>query len=104
MWNNMTDNLLVYHRPLSLTHPKDPTCEFHSKKIRRQKSVGKRGDILFEMLFASRRFFFSGVDYMAKVIIDKKLDFEYQQVEMKLETTKEYKNDYLEKLGEDLPF
>ena len=37
MWNNKLDNILVYHRPFAQTDPSNPSCEFHSKKIRRQK-------------------------------------------------------------------
>ena len=36
MWSNKMDNILVYHRPFAQTDPQNPTCEFHSKKIRRQ--------------------------------------------------------------------
>ncbi len=36
MWNNKMDNILVYHRPFAQTDPQNPSCEFHSKKIRRQ--------------------------------------------------------------------
>jgi VirE N-terminal domain/DnaB-like helicase C terminal domain len=43
MWNNKADNVLIYHRPNAQKDPNDPTCELHSKKIRRQKIVGKLG-------------------------------------------------------------
>ena len=49
MWNNKCDNILVYHRPFAQTDPQNPACEFHSKKIRRQKTVGKKGSSIFEM-------------------------------------------------------
>ena len=51
MWSNKMDNILVYHRPFAQTEPSNPICEFHSKKIRRQKIVGKKGFSIFEMLF-----------------------------------------------------
>ena len=51
MWNNKMDNILVYHRPFGQTDPTNPMCEFHSKKIRRQKVVGKKGFLMFEMNF-----------------------------------------------------
>lgn len=52
MWNNKMDNILVYHRPLAQTDIQNPTCEFHSKKIRRQKTVGKKGSSIFQMYFS----------------------------------------------------
>jgi len=107
MWNNMTDNILVYHRPFFLTEVKNPTCEFHSKKIRRQKSVGKRGDFIFEMEFSRRRFYFTGLDPLQKVLNEKQLTFEYQQPKLEIpeSTTEKYTNEYLNGLEDDqLPF
>lgn len=75
MWNNKMDNITVYHRPLAQTEPQNPICEFHSKKIRRQKTVGKKGSIIFEMVFKYRRFFFNGVDYMKNLICKNELNF-----------------------------
>lgn len=62
MWNNKMDNILVYHRPFMQTNPDDPTAEFHSKKIRRQKTVGKRGMFDFRYVRATRRFEFGSID------------------------------------------
>jgi hypothetical protein len=75
LWNNKLDNILVYHRPYGQTDPQNPTCEFHSKKIRRQKIVGKKGFFLFEMLFRTRRFFFNGLDPLQKILNDKNITF-----------------------------
>jgi len=75
MWNNKTDNILVYHRPFGQTDPTNPTAEFHSKKIRRQKVVGKKGFILFEMVFKTRRFFFNGADPLQKAMNDNGITF-----------------------------
>jgi hypothetical protein len=75
MWNNKMDNILVYHRPFAQTDPQNPTCEFHSKKVRRQKVVGKKGFIMFEMLFKTRRFFFNGKDPLQKLLNDNNIDF-----------------------------
>lgn len=68
MWNNKMDNILVYHRPFAQSDPQNPTCELHSKKIRRQKTVGKKGDSLFEMRFDTRRFYFNGIDPLGNYI------------------------------------
>jgi hypothetical protein len=73
MWNNKMDNILVYHRPFAQTDPQNPSCEFHSKKIRRQKIVGKKGFILFQMFFQTRRFLFNGLDSLQKIINDKNI-------------------------------
>lgn len=73
MWNNKMDNILVYHRPFAQTDPQNPSCEFHSKKIRRQKIVGKKGFILFQMYFKTRRFLFNGLDSLQKIINDKNI-------------------------------
>jgi hypothetical protein len=82
MWNNKMDNILVYHRPFMQTSPEDATCEFYSKKIRRQKIVGKKGFASFEYHRKSRRYVFDGVDYLAKFIRDAGLPFENKNVEI----------------------
>ena len=79
MWNNKMDNILVYHRPFAQTDPQNPTCEFHSKKIRRQKIVGKKGFTVFEMVFKTRRFFFNGLDHLQKLLNEKDIDFKPKQ-------------------------
>lgn len=75
MWNNKMDNILVYHRPFAQTDPQNPLCDFHSKKIRRQKVVGKKGFIVFEMLFKTRRFFFNGLDPLQKHLNNANINF-----------------------------
>lgn len=60
MWNNKCDNIIVYHRPFAQSEPENPKCEHHSKKIRRQKIVGKKGSFDFEMNRHKRRFYFDG--------------------------------------------
>lgn len=79
MWNNKMDNILVYHRPFAQTDPQNPTCEFHSKKVRRQKIVGKKGFTVFEMVFKTRRFFFNGLDHLQKLLNQKNIDFKPKQ-------------------------
>ncbi len=69
MWNNKMDNILVYHRPNHQTDPTSQICEFHTKKIRRQKIVGKKGVLQFELNRGKRRFYFNGHDYM-QIAID----------------------------------
>jgi len=62
MWNNKADNIMVYHRPYYETDPKDPLCEIHTKKIKRQKEVGKPG--MLQMRYESRtRRFVTLTDY-----------------------------------------
>jgi hypothetical protein len=85
MWNNKMDNILVYHRPYFQTDPGNPTVEFHSKKIRRQKTVGKRGFAIFEMLFKTRRYFFEGGDPMQKILNQNQIVFDAVAVELPFE-------------------
>lgn len=75
MWNNKMDNILVYHRPFMQDDPTNRTCELHTKKIRRQKVVGKKGDLSFEYNRASRRYEIGGNDYMSALLAANTLDF-----------------------------
>jgi hypothetical protein len=68
MWNNKMDNILVYHRPFGFSVPDALECEIHSKKIRRQKTVGKRGFVQIEYSRPKRRFLVNGHDYMQDAI------------------------------------
>lgn len=83
MWNNKMDNILIYHRPIHQTDPLAPDCEFHSKKIRRQKTVGAKGYYLFEYNRKKRRFLFENegklVDYMELAIKEAGLNFYVQK-------------------------
>jgi twinkle protein len=79
MWNNKADNILIYHRPLAQTAPESPLCEFHSKKIRRQKIVGIKGFFDFELVRSTRRFTFEGVDYLHQAIEGKYVQSEIKQ-------------------------
>jgi hypothetical protein len=82
MWNNKMDNILIYHRP---NHQKDPAssvCELHTKKIRRQKTVGKKGFFEFDYYRPQRRYYFNGIDPMARLTIAKGLDFMPKQKEL----------------------
>lgn len=82
MWNNKMDNILIYHRPNHQKDPTSPICELATKKIRRQKQVGKKGTIEFELYRPSRRFYFRGIDNLSKLIHERKLDFEPKQLEL----------------------
>ena len=64
MWNNKVDNILVFHKPYMQTDTESPACEHHSKKIRRQKIVGKKGNFSFEFDRKKRRFIYDGKDYI----------------------------------------
>ena len=79
MWNNKMDNILVYHRPFMQTNPENPLCQFHSKKIRRQKTVGKKGYSEFEYKRKTRRFEFNGYDPIAIYLRDRGLKFDVEQ-------------------------
>jgi len=79
MWNNKADNIIIYHRPLAQTAPESPLCEFHSKKIRRQKIVGIKGFFDFELVRSTRRFTFENVDYLQQAIDGKYVQSEIKQ-------------------------
>lgn len=79
MWNNKMNNILVYHRPFMQISPDDPTCEFHSKKIKFQKVVGKKGFITFEYIRKNRRYEFGSVDFLAKFVKEAGLTFVPEQ-------------------------
>lgn len=68
MWNNKMDNILIYHRPEHQTNPMSSLCELHTKKIRRQRMVGKKGFIQFGLHPSFKRFLFNGVDHMKNVL------------------------------------
>jgi len=78
MWQNKLDNLLVYHRPFIATNPDDPLCELHSKKIRRQKTVGKPGYVELRYVRATRRFETLHNDPMECALRKRGIDF-YQR-------------------------
>lgn len=69
MWNNKMDNILIYHRPNHQVDASDPTCELHTKKIRRQKIVGLKGTATFEYDRIKRRYLFDKKDYL-QIAID----------------------------------
>jgi hypothetical protein len=75
MWNNKMDNILIYDRPKHQTDPDSDVCELHSKKIRRQKIVGKKGKATFEYNRKKRRFIFSGYDPIDATVLKKNYDF-----------------------------
>lgn len=82
MWNNKMDNILIYHRPNHQKDPTDQTCTLTTKKIRRQKQVGIKGTVEFELLRQTRRFLFEGKDYLNVFVRDSGLDFVYKQLEL----------------------
>ena len=71
MWNNKMDNIIVFHKPFMQTDPDNSTCEHWSKKIRRQKIVGKKGCLTFDYDRRKRRFTFNGTDYIQNMIDGK---------------------------------
>jgi hypothetical protein len=75
MWSNKMSNILVYHRPFMQTDPANPLVEFHTKKIKDQKTVGHRGFILFDLNRKTRRFEFDQVDYLELALERRKLYF-----------------------------
>lgn len=75
MWNNKMDNITIYHRPFGQTDPNNPLCEFHTKKIRRQKQVGRKGWIEMYYNRNTLRFEIGGVDHLQRIINNSNFDF-----------------------------
>jgi len=75
MWSNKMSNILVYHRPVMQTDPNDPAVEFHTKKIKDQKTVGMRGWMDFKFNRRKRRYEFGDVDYLELALEKRKLYF-----------------------------
>lgn len=72
MWNNKMDNILIYHRPNHQEDPNSRVSELHAKKIRRQKTVGVKGVVTFELDRTTRRFVFGGYDIIADIMRETK--------------------------------
>jgi twinkle protein len=105
MWNNKADNILIYHRPFAQTTPDNPLCEFHSKKIRRQKIVGVKGSFEFELNRSTRRYTFASTDYMQKYIDDKfvQKEMEFEEENKPKKASNVYPNlNFLTEIGIDL--
>lgn len=68
MWNNKSDNILIYHRPMHGEDPNNPIATLSSKKIRRQKTVGKKGTATFELNRATRRYWFGSSDPLGEML------------------------------------
>jgi hypothetical protein len=60
-------NILVYHRPNHQQDPNSPICEVHTKKIKRQKIVGKKGVVDLEYIRQKRRFYVNGEDIIVSL-------------------------------------
>jgi hypothetical protein len=72
MWNNKCHNILIYHRPHNCSDVNSPVCEFHAKKIKKQKVVGKKGFSEFKFDFATRRYVFeNNRDPMAEAVASR---------------------------------
>jgi hypothetical protein len=80
MWNNKMDNIIVYHRPNHQKDPSSPLCSFHSKKIRRQKQVGKKGEIEFEYNRKNRRYYFNGIDVIGNLLAKNGEQYSFEDV------------------------
>lgn len=68
MWNNKMYNILVYDRPGHQQDPTNPYCQIHTKKIKRQKIVGKKGTIDMEYMRSRRRFIIGGRDILTDLV------------------------------------
>jgi len=60
VWNARSTNICVYHRPFWGTDKSDSSCEFHSKKIKRQMISGLPGVAPLNYNRNTGRFYDSG--------------------------------------------
>jgi hypothetical protein len=79
MWANKMDNIVFYHRPYRNTDKTNPSCEFHTAKIKRQRVVGDLGDAAFGFRFPKRRYFFNDIDYMELALKEKGISFKFTE-------------------------
>lgn len=75
MWNNKCHNVLTYHRPFANSDPDNNTCEFHARKIKKQKIVGKKGWKEFTFNSDTRRFEFKNTDPMAQALRSRNMSW-----------------------------
>lgn len=68
MWANKMHNVLIYHRPFSLTEKDNPTYIFTSDKIKKQKIVGRKGSFRGAYIMSERRFYIPFFDSIKKDI------------------------------------
>lgn len=92
MWNNKMDNIIIYHRPEHQINPQSTECELHAKKIRRQKTVGKKGVVQFQLATGYRRFLFNGFDYITNA---------FSNVQSKMEVNNNFLNEPKEKMNDE---
>jgi hypothetical protein len=105
MWNNKCHNILIYHRPTNSSDPTNPSCEFHSKKIKKQKVVGKRGSSEFIFDIRSRRFIFDGKDPIDEAIKKAGLDWAlWRRVPLTPLNTTKSKSIMEGQFNSDIPF
>lgn len=72
MWNNMMDNIIMYHRPNRGADPNSKECLLNFEKIKRQNIVGKPGVLEFELAVKNRRFIIDGRDYLGEIVGEKR--------------------------------
>lgn len=67
VWSSRATNICMYHRPFFQTDPSDPTCEFHSKKIKRQLISGLPGMVTLDYNRKVGRFYDGGFNPLTNV-------------------------------------
>jgi hypothetical protein len=60
VWNARSTNITMYHRPFYQTNKQDQTCEFHSKKIKKQMLSGIPGVAVLHYDRRTGRFYDNG--------------------------------------------
>jgi len=70
MWTNMCSNILAYHRPDFFRDPKNPLCEIHSQKIKKQGVNGYPGMIEWQYDRSCFRFKENGFNPLGSIDVN----------------------------------
>lgn len=106
MWNNVMDNILVYHRPKHHIDKTDQSCIFGSQKIRFQQMNGIPGDVIMIYDRKSFRFFVNDKSPLDNDFVKKRLNLDEKTLFSGIEPNKEFdkSDDQFKKLEDEIPF
>ncbi len=111
MWNNKMDNIYTYHRPNRHSDPMDRMCQMITRKIKRQKIVGRCDTIEFDYNRTRRRFNFADMpiysfDLSNPSVLSNRQNINYHEPRHEQGTEFEYEGQtYIQPdTDEDVPF
>ncbi len=101
MWNNMMDNILVYHRPKHHIDKSATDCVFGSQKIRFQQMNGIPGYVNMDYRREKFRFYINGKSPLDTEFVRNKLEIKSPAAFVQSAIQP---NEYFENLGDELPY